>query len=366
MRRLLAVFVTLLSATCFANQPSTLFKPRSPFSFDPWFYYGDYGGRRISESGKINRDLRLLQMKSASPFMPFIIVGGDFITIVRYPKRDNKPLYLFDDLSAELENLRVNALININRYLFFESNYQVNSDLVLDAFFTFGNLNESPIYVTAGKQYLPYGDFNHYDVEANPLTKTIFRLNQNAITFGLKFNDLHIKLIAGLEHSRIAGAIEKTSHLQKTTLTQGVGLINNIVDGTRALRALRPVAKGHVSAIDYYAIYHIRPMQFRFEVDSALNRLENIKHFTAYDLEGQYRFSLLNRPSKFILSTSGLLNANQLNQNPHFNALGIFTRQYVVSFKHQLIKHVTMGMAAIYGKRINYEKQIVVNLVVKA
>ncbi len=328
-------------------------------------YFGDWGGYRISESGKINRDVRLLQMKSRSETSPFLILGGDFITIARYPKRDKSPLYLFDDLSTELENLRINALVNLHPWLFFETNYQINNNFFLDYFFTFGNLKESPIYLTVGKQYLPYGDFNKYDVEANPLTKTVFRVNQMAATFGLKFPHHHVKLIAAPEHARFGLAYENKMDLKNIKLTQGVGYISNIVDGTRALRSLRPREQNNAQAVDYYAIWDFKKVQLRMELDSALDKVEDIKHLSAYDLEAQYRFHFFHRASKFILSTSGLFNANRLNHNASFRDLGIFTRQYVVSIKHRLHRNVTLGLAAILGKKLKYEKQAVINLVVK-
>ncbi len=145
--------------------------------------YGEYAGYLISETGRVNRDLNLLLIRREEDFPPFL-VGGDLVTFIRYPKRLHKPLYLFNELSAELQNLRLNGLVNFSSSLFAQVNYQINEKRLLDAFMTLGNLKKSPVYLTIGRQYLSYGDFNKFDVEPNPLTKSLFRIIEPAASIG--------------------------------------------------------------------------------------------------------------------------------------------------------------------------------------
>jgi hypothetical protein len=335
------------------------------FILNQCFYSGEWGGRLIAESGKINRDLTLLLMKEEADNLPFMILGGEFKGVSRWPKLYNTPLYLFDELSLEVRNFRVTTLFNLSEDMFFEVNYQFDNPLVLDAFLTIGNFKKSPFYWTVGQIYLPFGDFTKFDVEVNPLNKTIFRINQMGSTFGYYKGGHHFQLIAAPEKTRLGLAYSYTKPFLQGELKQGLSYLSNIVDGNKALRSLRPRKTTSVGALDYYAFYTLLPFQFHFELTSSLKPIEDVNPLVAYNIEGLYRFMLFERPAKFILSTSGLRDANKLNLNPHFSALGIFTRQYVASLKRVMLPHVTIGLAGIYGKKRVYEKQIALNLIVK-
>lgn len=329
------------------------------------YSYGEWGGRLIAESGKINRDVVLLNQKAKANTLPFIIFGGEFKGIGWWPKRSNKPLYLFDQLSLEARNFRVNTLVNFNEDLFFEINYQFDQPLVLDAFVTWGNFKKTPFYWTTGLQYLPYGDFSKYDVEVNSLNKTIFRINQFASTLGYKRGPHHVQLFGAPEYRRYGIAYEHTKRVKQGKLTHGLAYISDITNGTLALQSLHARRAGLVGAVDYYAFYALDPFQFHLEVTSSLKPIENVNPLLAYNLEAQYRFMFLRKPNKLILSTSGLKDADKLNHNPNFNQLGIFTTQYVVSMKRAMFKHISLGLAGILGKKLEYQRQFAVNLIVK-
>lgn len=327
--------------------------------------YGEWGGRLIAESGKINRDVVLLKQKQDAKTLPFMILAGEFKGIGRWPKLSNKPLYLFDELSLEARNFRVNTLLNFNEDLFFQINYQFDTPLVLDAFLTWGNFDKSPFYLTVGLQYLPYGDFSKFDVEVNSLNKTFFRIDQFGSTLGYKRGLNHLQLIAAPAPQRLGIAYEHTKTIYHGKLTHGLAYLDNIVDGNIVLQSLTNGYNSKLPAADYYAFYVREQYQFHLELTSALKPIQGIHPLLAYNIEAQYRFVLLHRQTKLIVSTSGLSDDNKLKLVPNFNQRGIFSRQYVLSLKRRLFPHMSLGLAGILGKKREYEKQFALNLIVK-
>jgi len=320
-----------------------------------------YDNRLISETGRVNRDLTLLSMK-ANNELPLIIIGGDLITFARYPKRLHKPLYLFNEISAELQNFRLNIMVNPNEDIFFAMNYQVNEKQLLDAFVTIGNLTKSPFYLTVGRQYLSYGDFNKYDVEPNPLTKSMFRIIEEAVGVGYKKGPSHIKLMASKDTGRYGLAYEHCFGKRGHDVIVGTGFITHINDANKALSRL--VVDKNTHAMSTYVMLNREKQSLRAELSNAIGQIEGFSNVSAYDLEWLYRFKLRNKPTKFILSTSGVW-PRELKHNEDFRQLGLFTRQYVVSVKHQIFPHTTIGGALILGINESVHRQAAMNLVVK-
>ena len=333
-----------------------------------FLYYGYYGDRLISQSGKINRDITLLQMKQRAQTNPWVIVGGDAILIARYPKLENKPLYLFDQLSAELQNLRTNVMINFSEYGFAQFNYQVNSDLLLDGFVTLGNLDRSPLFLTVGKQYIPYGDFNKYEAEVNPLNKTIFRIDKPAVTAGIFTGDylLRASFVDNDEYNNnaVAFSAEKRFKIKQDHWRISAGYISNITDMTRPLRTL-DISHNQVSAFDTFAIYNHKQYSLRVEITQALKNFTYTHNLGAYNIDGQYQTTLFNRRTKFSLAVSGLYNQGQIKNDPAFDKLGLFTHQFVLSIKHRLHPQVSLGFSALLGKQRTYQQQAILDLVIK-
>lgn len=325
------------------------------------WYRCAYDNRLISETGRVNRDITLLSMKENNE-LPLIIVGGDLITFARYPKRLNKPLYLFNEISAELQNFRFNLMVNPTDDVFFAMNYQVNEKQLLDAFVTIGNLNKSPFYLTVGRQYLSYGDFNKYDVEPNPLTKSMFRIIEEAVGVGYKKGPSHIKIMATKDTGRYGLAYEHRFGQRRHDVIIGTGYITHVKNSNKALTRL--VVDKNTQAMSTYVMINRDKHSLRAELSNAIGKIEGINNVSAYDLEWLYRFTFRNKPTKFILSTSGVF-PRELKHNEDFRSLGLFTRQYVLSVKHQIFPHTTIGGALILGVNESVHRQAAMNLVVK-
>lgn len=59
-----------------------------------------------------------------------------------------------------------------------------NSQLFVNrGFITIGNLDKSPLYLTMGQMYVPFGSYSSYMV-SNPVTKSLGRINTRALEFG--------------------------------------------------------------------------------------------------------------------------------------------------------------------------------------
>lgn len=331
-------------------------------------HFGQYGGRLISQSGKIDRDLTLLSMKQRAGFNPWFIIGGDTIFITRYPKLENKPLYLFDQLSGELQNLRLNGMVNFSDFGFAQINYQINGDLILDGFATLGNLDKSPFFLTVGKQYIPYGDFNKFEAEVNPLNKTIFRIDQQAATLSYydKVTLLRTSLIKNKDYGDQAFALSAERHFKHndTNFRISSGFFSNLNNMTKPLRAL-DISHQQVPAFDVYTIITHHPYRMRVEITQALKSFTYTQKLGAYNIDSQYQTTLYQRPLKFSFAVSGLYNIGHLKQDPAFDKLGLFTHQFVFSVKHRLHKQVFMGLSMLIGKQRSYQSQGVLDLVIK-
>ncbi len=326
-----------------------------------WIGYGLYDGLFISETGRVNRDLNLLNMKAHSD-MPFFVIGGDLITFFRYPKRSNKPLYLFNEISGELQNVRLNFLLNPNDELLFQANYQINERRLLDAFMTIGDLNRSPWFITLGRQYLSYGDFNKYDVEPNPLTKSIFRVIAPALSLGYKHDNHLLKAILSENRNQYGFLYQKDFKIDDANLTAAIGFLNAIKDNNKVLSTLR--VSPQTKAINMYVMASKQPFSMRFELSEAIGRIESMSHLSAYDLEAQYKILLYGKSTKLIASSSGIF-PKRLKYNADFKQLGLFAQQYVLSMKRQLNRQLTVGVALICGLNESTHIQGAANIVIK-
>lgn len=71
-----------------------------------------------------------------------------------------------------------------------------NSNLFLNrGFVTIGNLAASPIYLTAGQMYVPFGSYSSYML-SNPVTKSLGRINTRAAELGLAKDGVYTSLFA--------------------------------------------------------------------------------------------------------------------------------------------------------------------------
>jgi hypothetical protein len=338
------------------------------FEARDFIYYGDYGGRFISESGKINRSLTLLKMRQRADFYPLFIVGGDSILVARAPQLANKPIYLFDQVSAELQNLRFNGLMNLSGWAFAQINYQINSDLILDAFVTLGNLNKSPLFLTLGKQYIPYGDFNKFEAEVNPLNKTLFRIDQPAVIGAIYYPELLFQTGFFTNDKTntpsVMAAIEKQFNYQGANLRLNSGFVSNINNMTKPFTVLATSNKT-LPAMDIFLIGTKRPIAMRLEWTQALRKVDSLGKIGAYNVDFSYQTILFDRVTKLSIAKSGLLNGKNVVRSLAFDQLSLFSKQYVASFKHRLNRRIGVGFSVILGKKKGYKTQAVADIVIK-
>lgn len=159
----------------------------------------------------VNQDVRLLeQTKKLENLMaskgidfprePMVDLSGRLEAAATYLNRHRTTEK--DKLNFDLTGAELDILARISRYtlVFFNVAYDkdptglqrnANSRLYVDkAFFTVGNLNECPLYVSGGQLYLPFGQYSS-NMISSPLTQAVGRVRQRALVIGAKTSGDH-------------------------------------------------------------------------------------------------------------------------------------------------------------------------------
>lgn len=146
------VFILILSTTSALSTPNVTQELNNESSVycSPLLKLHGYGNRYISESGRVNRDLNLLKIREREENTPCMIIGGDTVFLVRSTRLPGRPYFLLKEMSPQLQNLRLNIVNNFSPWIFTSVNYQINTEAILDAFVTIGDLERSPFFVTIG------------------------------------------------------------------------------------------------------------------------------------------------------------------------------------------------------------------------
>jgi len=163
------------------------------------------GGDLIVNTSSINRDLALMQLRHGfvetfeeagltPPDHPVLELSGEVRGLAFY----QNPYSGNTDSDVNIDTVEVDFFGLVNPWVlgFVSLEYDAagpetgarvsNSNLSVDnAFFTIGNLDKFPVYLTMGQIFAPFGQYASSMI-TNPFTKTAFRTKTRAILLGYK------------------------------------------------------------------------------------------------------------------------------------------------------------------------------------
>jgi len=334
----------------------------------------------ISQMGKLGRDLKLLQFRQKGLNLELFQFGADVEVLYTYANNVahafDKEDPVADDEDIDIVNLRAYFVVSPSDWIVATGTYKFDTTTNFnhmmetaaeqdlknwqDLFISVGNLNQSPYYATVGKQYIPFGSFRKLSAYTNPLTKTVFRMNADAITLGrdkenmntlfsvYKAKDHHLSFIVQNNYLFNLGKITKAN--------VGVGFSSDIANMSSAIEK-SVVAKGNkpLPAFDAFAEWSLGKFAFKTEINQTLVNSQNNQKFGAWALEGQYAFHFW-QPSAITTGYSMLYNAEDVFDS------SLPKRQWVSSYKVQLPWNVYAGLEYVRGTTFGYRAYNEINV----
>lgn len=273
--------------------------------------------------------------------------GVDFIGLVSLETRYNRG---FDEVNTS--DIAVDELVfafeaKINKWatglITFLYEEGVTDFEVDEAKITLGNTELSPIYVSLGQMYIPFGNYESYMV-SDPLTLEIGLCREQAVLLGVEMGGAYATVYGfngSIQDSAAEDLIDKygvnVGFAQETdqyNFDVGVGFINDISDSdglTGALGATSLVAYEEVSGLAAYLLLKMGPVSFIGEYVTALDEFQ-ASHLAfngvgaepkAWNAELSYTFPIAGKETTFAVGYQGLEEAGL--------ALGLPERRYLAT-----------------------------------
>ena len=186
----------------------------------------------LSQQPAINEELALLQQRQAFTeatgynfTKPTLEISGGLEGNLAYADKDGV-VGRDQNLTLGMAELDTQYIVNnfSSGYLSFAYNDAPNSDndrspkstlYLKRAFILFGNLNSSPVYMSIGKMFVPFGNYSSSMV-STPLTQSAGRILSPSASLGLYYKGINL---AGFTYSG-----SKTSGTKKVNLQGGARL----------------------------------------------------------------------------------------------------------------------------------------------
>ncbi len=177
----------------------------------------------------------------------------------------------------------VNEWVSAHVLLLYEDD-QGNDDVQLDeGSITLGNDEKSPFYLTVGRQYVPFGNFNS-NLVSDPLTLELAETREDALLGGIEQGGFHASAYifngdadkAGDDNDRIDDfglSVGYTMEMEGASLDIGAGYINNLADSD-ALQEGRATVEGHTAGIALHAVFSTGPFSLIGEYVGASNSFD--------------------------------------------------------------------------------------------
>ena len=191
--------------------------------------------------------------------------------------------------------------------------------LVDDAHIILGNTDKFPLYLDAGRQYVPFGNFTT-NMISDPLTLEIAETQETALQIGFKAAGAYGSVFAfngdtnegggdsQIEQfgANIGYALERDSF----SLDIGMSYMNSIGDSDGLgdiLKEKNLLTADYVSGIGAYAITHIGPVSLIGEYITALDDIGNETNFQpmAFNIETGYAFHIRGLESTVAIAYQG-------------------------------------------------------------
>ena len=220
-----------------------------------------------------------------------------------------------------------------------------------EAFITIHGKDVLPAYLTAGKLYVPFGNFETHMI-SDPLTLEIAETNESAIQVGVESNGFYGSVFvfngdvdeAGEDDSHIENFGANAGYLMESdsfSLDVGFSYINNLVDADFWEDVIDDeglTLNEYVSGMGAYAIFNMGPVTLIAEYISALddiewfdttNTLVDEDQISAWNIEAGYAFVIGSRETTVALAFQGTDEAqNRLPETRYIGSIGIELFKY--------------------------------------
>lgn len=252
-----------------------------------------------------------------------------------------------------------------------------NSRFKIDrAFITAGNLNKTPVYMTVGQVFVPFGNFSTARI-SDPLTKVLGQTKARAVTVGFDHNHKLYGSIYGFkgdsfvnnDHNINQGGVNigyKTNFIGGLITDFGVGYILNIADSNLMHNfngfPCNQDANHHghkwfqhlerrVPAFNAHASLNVKPVTILTEYVGATKKFhEHDMSFNhngaepkAMSVEGVYHFDIANNSMNFGIG---------YDQTWDSLALGLPKESYIAFLSTAFWKYTTQSLE--YKHNVNY------------
>lgn len=293
------------------------------------------GSDLLSNLPSMNGDLALLQqhkkfddMYSASGAVAYprkalleisgaVAVAGMIGQKVSNPTAAAKQVY-FSNIYLDHSQLEFNAFINPWVGAFIEVDKGGNSTdftpVVHRAWFTIGNLNRTPFYMSAGQMYVPFGSYSS-SMLSDPLTKTLFRSENPTALLGVSMGSFYGQAYVYEGHAvKNSDAIENGGvnlgygfTAGRYNFTMGAGVISNVGDSNNIAAAYGSTKFGsRTPGVDVHAEESLQLKNFtiggKAEYIQALGKMQNstfdgkLAQPSALHVEGDLDTTIMDRP----------------------------------------------------------------------
>jgi hypothetical protein len=315
------------------------------------------GENLIINFPSINENLRILQFRQQlsnyfaaekiSLDHPRIFLSGGLGLRLNYSRHSQQPVHRAE---PELSALGINIFSVINPWisslisLGYDSGTRgiATPEIKVDnsriqlrrGFITFGNLDKSPYYLSAGQMYIPFGSFSSAGSQST-LPGSLGRILGRAISSGYTQQGFSSTLfimqspsLASESLNQWGWNIKQEMHLDKTQKFElGFSFLHNLTDANQVLSALKEdrIAAGEttlhinnaIPAIDFYSKLSLTDYTFIIEYLTATrhfstNDFSGIKP-KALHLEAQYHIPQAEHPLHFALGYDQSFDAASLN-----------------------------------------------------
>ena len=277
-----ALSLSLITGAALADNESGASAP--PYSWIPYIstspYIGPDADKRItaydasdvwSQQSSMNEDLTILKYKQTLQSnlqkanlsldqRPIIEISGGVAGGATETFSDFNNSQSSGNFSLNTAEIDVNAMVSKWATGFVTLGYDSSNSQVLVSrgFVTFGNLDQTPFYLTAGQLYLPFGRY-YSGLNTAPLTLSLARVKDQAVIIGYSKNNLSMQGYAfpgingnangDILHGGGANANYKMVFNPSLNLNVGGGVISDMTDaqGMRSTGASAPQFPGFTS-----------------------------------------------------------------------------------------------------------------------
>ncbi len=318
--------------------------------------------------------LSLLQEKQALG-MHSITLGGYLQADAQYWRNNN--IFKINNASASgsafsITTTKLDASANINPWtLAFISGEAKNLGTVGETklsvnkgFLVFGNLEKNPIYLTVGKNYIPFGQFLSGGPWTSSLDKSAFHSDEipqitlNYYQHGLNthvalFNSVKGQLSAFAYTAQYSGKLNNQSHY-----SMGAGYINDLRGMKDALGNIttdQSVYSKNIGALDLNAMVTYQKFTLAGEYLKTTRAVaNNPKDASAWSTSLSYKTPIMGKTTNFLVGYSHTSNmrgiAIGLPNDPARGPASELKSQIIAAAQQEIFKNTFVGLEYVHAK----------------